>query len=198
MRRTKFWTFQGPEETRLKKGSPSRLALARADGQTNSTIISIFFLLLNVCVAGCIKFREMSKANVRFCEVSAASSCADCDQEVEVSFGFLRCQSSYMMRLQADQHALHPPLTIEYQPSTQYGDLAVRFVGDVLEIILFAKSPGKFSDSVSFFHAGLLLKSFNIKANVLPVSMGTPALKDNVMCVSKGSEESETSDWQGF
>ena len=139
----------------------------------------------------------MSKANVRFCEVTA-SACTDCDQAGDVSFGFLRCQSSYMMRLQADQHALHPPLTIEYQASTQFGDLAVQFVGDVLEIILFAKSPGKFSESVCFLHSGSLVKSFHIKANVLPVSMGTPALKDNVVCVSKSCEESEASDWQGF
>ncbi len=133
---------------------------------------------------------------VRFSEV--ASACAKSDQDFDASFGFLKCQSSYMMRLQADQHSLHQPLTIEYQASTQCGDLAVQFVGDVLEIVLFAKSPGKFSESVNFSHSGSLVKSFHIKANVLPASMGTPALKDNVVCVSKCSEESDASEWQGF
>jgi hypothetical protein len=139
----------------------------------------------------------MSKPNVRFCE-ETESSCAESDEEFEASFGFLRCQSSYMMRLQAVQHSLHPPLAIEYQASTQYGDLAVQFIGDVLEIVFFAKTPGKFSESVKFLHSGSLVRSFHVKANVLPASMGTPALKDNVVCVSKFSEESEASDWQGY
>jgi hypothetical protein len=140
-----------------------------------------------------------TRGNVRFCEDTvAAPACADSEQDFDASFGFLKCDSSYLMRLQADQHSLHQPLVVEYQASTQHGDLAVQFVDDVLEIVLFAKSPGKFLETVKFLHSGSLVKSIHVKANILPLTMGTPALKDNVVCVSKSSKDSEASDWQGF
>jgi hypothetical protein len=134
------------------------------------------------------------KGGVRFCEPTNAENAKS--DEHDISVGFVRCESAYMIRLSADQHRLRFPQQVDYKGSTN-GDLAVQFVGDEMEIILNAKSPGKFSEFFICTRAGDESKQFHVKANVLPKNMGTPALKDNVVCISKSSCESDVSDWKG-
>ena len=134
------------------------------------------------------------KSGVRFSEPAGGETASS--NEHEISFGFLRCDSSYMMRLKADQHRLQEPLNVEYSESGRE-KLAVQIVGNDLEIILYANSPGKFSEFVICSNAELGSRRFHVKANVLPLNMGTPAIKDTVTCISKSGDQSDVSDWKG-
>ena len=103
-----------------------------------------------------------------------------------------------MIRLIANQHRLRLPQNIQNAGSNAHGDLAVQFVGEEMEVVLYARLPGKYSESFTCSNADGELRKFHVKANVMPANLGTPALKENVVCISKSNCESDASDWKGF
>jgi hypothetical protein len=107
-----------------------------------------------------------------------------------VCFGFLKQGNSYLSRVPmlggetdtaSEPHFITDPMA----------DVALRRVGEDLEVILVAKAAGRFELHVDE-------RDLSIEAKILGVGCGTPLLRGGVTCIGRGALVSESSDFSGF